>query len=360
MRKFFVDCFISQLESFYNMCQFKKSIVEDVEIRGDARQYATASLPSKKFVFYKNNLMTHQKKLGRGTDGWVDEYVSEDGERVAIKAFTQNSAQSAIHHMQLAKKLKPIQEFIIPCKFLVTKIGNPFHIMEVADGTIEHLFFKYHKKNMDEEKKSEAKRILSQFEDWVIELAKKLMRYDICISDFKLGNVVYKTLPNNKIKFYLIDIDSISPAGEIELVATHSIGSYIGYNERSQRTATIQSIALTMLLITAILSDHTFSDDFKTLIYYNPEEELCDTNAKKKFQALQKKRRDCRIFRDVQFYPWKYNWYCIMSFQIYSDYNFFHTIDVFKKNDNRSIYTKKLEDRLIEQPPAKKPKYIIV
>lgn len=358
-RKNFLACIISSLEYICSMCPFSAHYewLKAVTIR-DKRQFELASSPSEKRVFYGNEELDFKRRLGKGTDGWVDEYISESGKRVAIKAFKKQSFKDAKAHMRF--NLGVLDEYIIPRRYIITEAENPYHIMEVADGTAEDLFFCDYGKKWTKEKHDKLKCLLEQYEDWAVKVLRILIEHDLSIPDWKLGNIAYKKVSDNKVKFFLIDIDSIAPSGKLELVATHSIGSYVGKNEKSQRTATIQSVAMSMLLLSSYICGYKISLDLQKLIYYDPNVTLNERNAKKRFEELQKKRRDCRMFRDIQFFSWKINWYSVMSFQVYGDYNFFHAVGVFINTKQISFMSKKVLDTVVEEPLTKKPRFTIV
>lgn len=156
-------------------------------------------------VYYDGKKMTLKKKIGEGTYGEVLLFTYEKYSIVIKKPFEDPYEEPFVIDKFLEKS-KECNHFIIPFKVVFDQHGNPFVIMQEANGDLVDL-------NLTNKLKEDVVKIMA---DFMLCFYNKGLIY----SDLKLENLLYKC-ENQDISFFLGDIGSFSSVGRNNPSTTH-------------------------------------------------------------------------------------------------------------------------------------------
>lgn len=156
-------------------------------------------------VYYDGKKMKLKKKIGEGTYGEVLLY-SLDNYSIVIKKPFEDPYEEPYVIDEFLEKSKECNHFIIPFKVVFDQHGNPFVIMQEANGDLMDL-------NLTNKLKHEVVKIMA---DFMLCFYNKGLIY----SDLKLENLLYKC-EGEEISFFLGDIGSFSKIGRLNPSSTH-------------------------------------------------------------------------------------------------------------------------------------------
>ena len=156
-------------------------------------------------VYHNGEKMELKKKIGEGTYGEVLLFTKGKYSIVIKKPFEDPYEEPYVIDKFLEKSGE-CNHFIIPFKVVFDQHGNPFVIMQEANGDLMDL-------NLTNKLKEEVVKIMA---DFMLCFYNKGLIY----SDLKLENLLYKC-EGDEISFFLGDIGSFSKIGKMNPSATH-------------------------------------------------------------------------------------------------------------------------------------------
>ena len=200
-------------------------------------------------LFYNDKVMKKVKTLGEGGYGKVVLYQLVDGNNirnVVVKMPFDDPCEEPKILKEYMKKASVCNHYVIPIRSVEDQHGNPFIIMQEANGSLEEL-------DMDNRLKI---KIIIQ----LTKIIKCFYNNGFVYTDLKKANILYRC-KDEKIEFYLGDIGSFSELGKNDKDEDISPASFPPPEYAGEKTMKVDK-NLSIYTLGATIADlYNLSDD---------------------------------------------------------------------------------------------------